>query len=166
VQKQEARKAWDQQLKKKVQPGRMIAGAKGYATECKKRNTDQQFVKHPGSWLRAGGYDDYQPEPDPTAGDPAEVLRELWRIADAKTVAAILRVPFVDRPQPPSDTTPRDRWLRDSRRSWINDHHDAAKQALSARQSPAAPHLPPLTPPRPSQALTNGASHQQTATAP
>jgi hypothetical protein len=157
-QKTDARTAWTQQLRKNVTPERMINGSAGYAQHCRDRNIDDQFIKYPGAWLRAGGYDDYQPEPDPLDGDPAEVLRELWRIADAKTVASILRVPFVDRPQPPSDGTPRDQWLRDSRRSWIEDHIEAAKQALSCRQSTPWP----LTPPHPSQSLSNGASRQHT----
>jgi hypothetical protein len=146
VQKQEARRAWDQQRKKKVLPGRMIAGAKGYAAEVKKRNTDTQFIKHPASWLRAGGFDDYQPEP---VCEPKERLRELWRAADAQSVARILRIPYTDCGQPPSDKTPRDKWVSDSRRKWIEDRYaDALKALESQSQGPETNgwHITPSVP--------------------
>lgn len=151
-QKVDAQKAWKQLRAKHIPAERIIAGSRGYAAHCKQRNVDEQFVKYPGAWLRAGGFDDYQPEPDPVIDrDPTEYLRELWHEANAQAVAVILRIPFIDRPQPPSDPTPRDKWLRDSRRSWITDHSEAALQAL--------------TPPHLSKALSNGSGHQQTAAA-
>jgi hypothetical protein len=151
VQKQDARRAWDQQRKKKVLPGRMIAGAKAYAAECKKRNTDQQFVKHPASWLRAGGFDDYQPEP---VVEPKERLRDLWRAADAQAVARILRIPFADCGQPPSDTTPRDQWTTDTRRKWIEDRYADALKALESESKPTETNGHRLTPPHPVKALS------------
>lgn len=132
AQKQDARKAWTQQLRKKISPERMIAGAKGYAEYCKAKNTDQQWIKYPGSWLRAGGYDDHQPEPVDTR-EPVEIIRDLWRAADAQAVAEILRIPYFDRGQPPSDTTPPERWLKESRQDWIASHREAAIEELTRR---------------------------------
>lgn len=76
-------------------------------------------------------------KPDVSADErePVEVVRDLWRAADAQGVASILRIPYYDEGQPPSDTTPHTRWIRESRKSWIEAHHDAAVNALSERGS-------------------------------
>ncbi|MGD9991112.1 hypothetical protein [Pseudonocardia sp.] len=55
--KQEARKAFDAVMRKKVDPARLIAAAKAYAAT----EPDEQYVKYPATWLRAGSYDN---EPD------------------------------------------------------------------------------------------------------
>lgn len=55
--KQEARKAFDAVLRKKVDPARLIAAAKAYAAT----EPDERYVKYPATWLRAGSYDN---EPD------------------------------------------------------------------------------------------------------
>jgi hypothetical protein len=65
--------------------------------------------------------------------EPVEVLRDLWKAADAEAVAKILRVPFVDKGQPPSDTTPPDRWIRETRQAWIAQHRNAAVEVLQKR---------------------------------
>lgn len=55
--KQEARKAFDAVLRRKVDPARLIAAAKAYAAT----EPDERYVKYPATWLRAGSYDN---EPD------------------------------------------------------------------------------------------------------
>lgn len=131
-QKQDARKAWTQQRRLGVTPERLIAGAKGYAEYHQERGTSREYIKLPGGWLRAGGFEDHQPTqpPQPDVREPVEVLRGYWQEADAKAVARILRVPFADEGQPPSDTTPHDEWLLTTRKAWINDHYQDAVQVL------------------------------------
>lgn len=143
VQKQDAKKAWTQQVRKKVAPEMMITGAKGYAAYHRSRNTDQDFIKHPGSWLRAGGYEDYQPEPEPELDtrEPAEIVRDHWRNADAPAVAKILGTSALLNPQPPSDSTPRDQWDRDASREWIEAHQEAAIQALGGKVAEIEPEV-------------------------
>lgn len=55
--KQEARKAFDAVLRRKVDPARLVAAAKAYAAT----EPDERYVKYPATWLRAGSYDN---EPD------------------------------------------------------------------------------------------------------
>jgi hypothetical protein len=140
VQKQDARKAWTQQLRKNVTPEQMTTGAKGYAAYHQRRNTDQEFIKHPASWLRAGGYEDFQPEapPEMDARTPVEILRDLWRAADAQAVARILRVPYSDPGQPPSDPTPHAKWIRARHQEWIEEHRDTAIKVLTEKAAEMA----------------------------
>lgn len=142
-QRQDARKAWVQQRKKGVTPDRLIQGARGYAQYCKAKGTDRDYIKYPASWMRAGGYDDYQPEPEPVRDtrDPDEIIRDLWRKADAPAVAKIINngAPYLEAAQLPSDKakTPYEVFVRNSRRAWIEKNHAAAVQALKDAQSAA-----------------------------
>lgn len=131
-QKQDARKAWMQQRRKGTSPRELIDGARGYAEYHRQRGTDREFIKLPASWLRAGGHEDHQPtQPSqPDTREPVDVLRAFWKAADAQAVATILRIPFIHRDPPPSDTTPRDKWVREYKQSWITDHFEAAVEAL------------------------------------
>jgi hypothetical protein len=131
-QRQDARKAWLQQRRKGIKPEQLISGAKGYAQRCQQRGTDKDYIKLPASWMRAGAYEDYQPEPEakPDTREPVEILRDYWRDADARTVAALLRVPFYDKGQPPSDKTPHATWIRKTRQAWIEEHFADAVKVL------------------------------------
>lgn len=136
-QKADARKAWGQQLRKGIKPERMINGARRFSDDCRIQGTEKRFIKFPAGWLRAEAFDDWQPEPqpEPDVREPEEILREHWRNADAQAVARILSVPFVDREPRPSEKTPRDEWVRNYRRSFIESHHEAAVDALRRRRS-------------------------------
>lgn len=139
VQKQDAIKAWKQMLRNKVTAKEMIGGAKGYAAYAQKHNIDREYLKHPASWLRAGGYADHQSpgETDVDSRPPIDILRAYWHAADAKAVAAIIRFPYVDKGQPPSDQTPHDQWLKKVRQEWINDHWKEAQEVLETRRRSA-----------------------------
>lgn len=56
--KGQALKAWRTALRRKVDPDHIIAAAKTYADNV--ANIDQQFVKHPATWLNGECYDDEQ----------------------------------------------------------------------------------------------------------
>jgi hypothetical protein len=131
-QKQDARKAWTQQRRKGAKPEQLITGAKGYAEYCQQKGTDSSYNKLPASWLRAGGYDDHQPTTTPQKDlrDPVDVLRAFWKTADAPAVAKLLRIPFVDKGQPPSDPTPHTKWKTLTRQAWITNHFQEAVEAL------------------------------------
>lgn len=69
VAKEDARKAWDQQLKRGVDPQLILDGARRYAADP--NLPDKRFIPLPATWLRAGRWDD-EPEA-PRSGSPAPV---------------------------------------------------------------------------------------------
>lgn len=64
TEKQDARKAWARIIKK-VDPSKIIAAAKRYA--ALRAGEDDQFTKHPATWLNKGSYDDAALQPAPAA---------------------------------------------------------------------------------------------------
>lgn len=138
VQKQDALKAWRQMRRAKVTAQRMIDGARGYATLVVMENRPKDKIKYPASWLRAGAYDDHQPEPEPVKDtrEPIEILRDLWRQADAPAVMRILglRHSWVDEDPPPGSDIPREKFTVQRRQEWINSHFEDALAVLSAMQ--------------------------------
>ncbi|QNB45859.1 hypothetical protein BR63_05735 [Thermanaerosceptrum fracticalcis] len=51
VEKKGAYKCWNTRLKEGVSPEDMIMAAKNYAAECKRKNTEEQYIKHPKTFL-------------------------------------------------------------------------------------------------------------------
>lgn len=133
IQKQDALKAWREVRRKLVEPDRIITGAARYARL--QAGADPKFVKHPASWLRAGGFDD-EPEPSRiaprTALPPDAAFAEFRRRADADEAARIagLPSPVID-PQPPSDSTDPREWDRARRIEWLDLHESEIRTALS-----------------------------------
>lgn len=62
VGKPEARKAWKVALKK-AGAGKIIAAASAYAEQTLAEKTEPRFIKHPGPWLNAERWADFQPTP-------------------------------------------------------------------------------------------------------
>lgn len=54
-----ARKAFKTALKKDSLD-KILYGAKAYALECKQKNTETHFIKHPSTWLNAEAWLDYK----------------------------------------------------------------------------------------------------------
>ena len=134
--KQPALKAWKKAIKK-ARADVIIAGAAGYAAYVKAQNKDLEFVAYPATWLNQERYTDHQPEPEdvPDTRDPIEILRDLWRQADAPAVMRILgmRHSWVDEDPPPNGgVIDRDRFKLDRRQEWINAHFQDALAVLSA----------------------------------
>lgn len=140
-QKQDARTAWLQMRRKGVSAEEMIRASKAHGEHHRQRGTEETFIKLAGGWLRGRVFDDWLPEaePEPDLRAPEEILRELWRDANASEVARLAGVPFVDREPRPSETTPRDEWVRDYRRGFIETHRDAALTALRKNQPETVP---------------------------
>jgi hypothetical protein len=61
VGKKDARTAFERALKKKVDPGVLIAGAEAYARRCQNEGTESRFIKYPQAWLNGERWND---EPD------------------------------------------------------------------------------------------------------
>jgi hypothetical protein len=125
IQKQDALKAWREVRRKRVEPERIIVGARRYARL--KAGEDPKFVRHPASWLRAGGYDD-EPEaarlrPAASTADPEAAFAELRAKADARTAARLAGLPFVNDVSPPPDFRGDPyAWEREHRRTWLDQH--------------------------------------------
>lgn len=68
VGKDAARKAWDKRIKQKVDPGRMIEGAKWLAAHLPEGGI--KFVPHPATWLNQGRYDDERLDYERAASTP------------------------------------------------------------------------------------------------
>jgi hypothetical protein len=135
IQKQDATKAWREVRRKRVEPDRIIAGARRYARL--KAGEDPKFVRHPASWLRAGGYDD-GPEParlgqaSALPEDPAAAFDDLRRRAAAQEAARIAGLPCLIEPQPPSNHDHPRQWERARSVEWIDQHGPQIKEALVA----------------------------------
>lgn len=139
--KQPALRAWAKALKK-VSADVIITGAVGYAAYVKAQNKDLEFVAHGATWLNQERYADYQPPPEmvPDTREPIEILRDLWRKADAPAVMKILGVrhSWNDEDPPPDSDIDRDRFRTERRQAWINENFDAALAVLSALQQVTA----------------------------
>lgn len=72
-----ARKAWDQALRRGVDPAVIVAGARRYRADP---NREDQYTAHPASWLNAGRWED-----DP---EPARQARATMYAGAAGTMAA------------------------------------------------------------------------------
>jgi len=58
----EAEKAFKQMMAKGYDPQKMIEGARKFAAECHAEGRDTKFMPYPASWLRAGGFLEYDQE--------------------------------------------------------------------------------------------------------
>lgn len=134
VQKQDARKAWSQVLRRKIHPDKVIAGAKRYAQE--RNGQDPNFTRHPASWLRAGGYDD---EPDQTrlavVGPELRTFDDYRRHAAGEQAARLLRKPYIPEPQPPGDRTHPRQWARDQAVVFVQAHEKQLRAALAHQET-------------------------------
>lgn len=65
-------------IRRGVDPDKLIAAATAYAEQCRRRETEAQFIKHPATWLRAAAYDD-EPDPEPRAARPVESRAMGWQ---------------------------------------------------------------------------------------
>lgn len=75
----DAEKAWNQMIAKGYDPIKMIDGAKKFAAECRTEGREQKYTPYPASWLRAGGFLEYDHEtikPQPLFR-PARNVEEL-----------------------------------------------------------------------------------------
>ena len=135
--KQDARKAFDAQIRKRVDPARLVAAAQAYAATV----TDIQYAKYPAAWLRAGSYEN---EPEPARltlvpaslpYDPDAAYADLLDRADAREAARLIGASWVEESKPPSDPTPQLQWSRDRRREFIRAHADRIRAALTERKT-------------------------------
>ena len=75
----DAEKAWKQMLAQGYTEQQMIDGAKKFAAECRAEGREAKYTPYPASWLRAGGFLDYEHEtikPQPLFR-PARTVDEL-----------------------------------------------------------------------------------------
>lgn len=68
VGKPEARKAW-KAATRKADPASIIAAASAYSEQTLAEKTEPRFIKHPGPWLNAERWADFQPNSQPDDDD-------------------------------------------------------------------------------------------------
>lgn len=73
VAKASARKAWDQAIKRGLEPD-IITGAEAYARECSTAES-ARFIAHPATWLNGDRWLD-EPDQDPNLGMLARIVAE------------------------------------------------------------------------------------------
>lgn len=59
IQKQDAFKAWEKNIKNNESPTIMIQCASNYAKDCEIKQTEEQYIKHPKTFLNAERYKDF-----------------------------------------------------------------------------------------------------------
>lgn len=78
-----ARKRWDEAMKRRADPEKIIAGAKSYAAEqAQNRNAGTPYVKTADVWLRNQLWNDYQPEPSADEAKPSGPDSYLASLSD------------------------------------------------------------------------------------
>ncbi|RSM73473.1 hypothetical protein DMH04_41415 [Kibdelosporangium aridum] len=82
-------------------------------------------------WLspREKGWEEFTE--DLATVDPVDTYESLYSAADAKGAADLIREPYADPSQHPSDPTPRVEWLRARRRDFIEAHEQDIRAALT-----------------------------------
>lgn len=130
--RRKAEQAWRAALKRKADPDRIIAAAKAYAQSA----GDVQYLKYPATWLNAEAYDD-EPEPARLSLVPTGpvTFAELRLNGDVETAGRLIRKPFVEPAQPPSDKTPPREWMHARRVAWIDEHAQRIHAALTERKT-------------------------------
>jgi hypothetical protein len=87
------------------------------------------FPKDAERWFSGRMWEEFT---DSQAGAEQVVTFEsLQAAADAKAAADLIRAPYADPSQHPSDPTPRKDWLRARRLDWLDEHEHAIRTALT-----------------------------------
>lgn len=138
VKKEDARKAWTAVVRKKATPDHIIDALRRHVAMWRNTGQDAKYIPYPATWLRSGSYDD-ELEQAPLALVPARPsLRtfEEYRVAAAGMEAArVLGIAYIPTPQPPSDRTPPQQWLRDRAVEFIAAHEHELRAALTERKT-------------------------------
>ena len=58
MEKKYALKCYDKAIQEGANPDDIIKGSKNYALYCKQKETPQEYIKHPSTWLNKGCWDD------------------------------------------------------------------------------------------------------------
>jgi hypothetical protein len=134
-----AEKAWRAAIKRGANPDHVIDRARAYARL--QIGNERRFIKLPATWLNAGSYDDEITQPHlravPHPMRPAEAFDDLRARAAAQEAALLIRVAWIEAPQPPSDKTDPREWSRRHRLRFIDDHADDIRAALARRHEAA-----------------------------
>lgn len=88
VAKGAARKAWDKAIKAGADPALIVLGARRYATDPRRSDSDIRYTAHPATWLNAERWAD-EDAPPPQPGTPAPTNSHALTGTDA-TVAGWL----------------------------------------------------------------------------
>ena len=142
VKKVDARKAWTTTVKgtkenRPVAPERLVKAIRWQVAQWQSEAKEIRFIPHPGSWLRAGQYDDEPEESSHLAlvrAGPVLASFEDYRLNAAGPEAAkLLGIAYLPRSQPPSDDTPPRQWATQVAVEWIDDHERQIRAALTEK---------------------------------
>lgn len=138
VKKLDARKAWDTVLKRKVNPDHVIAALRQQLEAWRAERKDPKFIPYPASWLRDGSYDDELEQTHLSlvpATPPLRTFEDYRDQAAGAHAARVLGIAYIPTPQPPSDRTPPQQWLRDRAIEFITAHEAELRAALNERKT-------------------------------
>ena len=112
-----------------IDADQLVAAAKSYADA--KRGVDPQFIALPTTWLNQGRWDEFTA----SAITPEQFLKDCWTNATLAPIEELTgRKPECIRfPDPIPSDFDKATYLRDFRRSWIEDHRMELVAALEGR---------------------------------
>lgn len=121
---------WQKALKL-VSVETLMAAVDGYA---RSKKVTEGFAMDAKRWLGKSeqGWEEFTSTVDER---PPVTFESLAAAADAKRAADLIRAPYTDPSQHPSDPTPRGAWIKARRLEWIEAHEREIRAALTRRAS-------------------------------